>query len=497
MRLRPAKLVRRGIRAVAYSAFGAVLALVVVFVVYLNNRADLDVWHLAELDEELKAGSGVETFTEYLQLEERVFQQLDELVYAKVPPEKRNEINRYNRGSLSDPERWPRNWNRSFELPAASPRAGVLLLHGMSDSPYSLRHLGERLHAAGAHVLGLRMPGHGTAPSGLVDLTWQDMAAAVRLAMRHLAEQSGDRPIYIVGYSTGAALAVLYALDTVQDTALPPVERLIVLSPAIGVTPVAALSVWQARLGDLLGLDKLAWNAIIPEYDPFKYGSFAINAGDVVYRLTNEIQARITALSEVGKLDRVPAILAFSSVVDATVSTPALVEGLFERLPRGGHELVLFDINREAEIEPILKSNPAAVLEALQADPNPAFTLSVVTNQDAKTKSAIVRRKRPGEDAPTDLDLGLSWPDHLYSLAHVALPFPADDPLYGGKPTEEGSGLQLGSLALRGERGVLRISASEMLRQRWNPFYPYLETRVLEFMGLAKRGGVESALPQD
>ena len=132
--------------------------------------------------------------------------------------------------------------------------------------------------------------------------------------------------------------------------------------------------------------------------------------------------------------------------------------------------------------------NNHAVLEALQAEPNPAFTLSVVTNRDAKTKSAVVRRKSPGEDAPTDLDVGLSWPDHLYSLAHIALPFPADDSLYGGKPTPEGSGLHLGSLALRGERGVLRISASDMLRQRWNPFYPYLEKRVLDFMGLADRG---------
>jgi hypothetical protein len=276
----------------------------------------------------------------------------------------------------------------------------------------------------------------------------------------------------------------------VRDAALPPVERLIVLSPAIGVTPVAALSVWQARLGHLLGLDKLAWNVILPEYDPFKYGSFAINAGDVVYRLTHEIQDRITALDEVGKLDRVPSILAFSSVVDATVAAPALVEGLFERLPPGGHELVLFDINREAEIEPILKSNPAAVLEALRADPNPNFTLSVVTNRDAKTKRAVVRRKSPGEDAQNDLDLGLPWPDHLYSLAHIALPFPADDPLYGGEPTQEGSGLHLGGLALRGERGVLRIPASDMLRQRWNPFYPYLETRVLEFMGLASGGPI-------
>ena len=130
------------LKAVSYSTVGALVVLVTVFVVYLNGRADLQVWHLAELDEEFTADSGVETFTDYLALEERLFSQLDELVYAKIKPDQQQTINRYNRGSLSDPERWSPNWNRSFTLNAESPKAAILLLHGMSDSPYSLRHLG-------------------------------------------------------------------------------------------------------------------------------------------------------------------------------------------------------------------------------------------------------------------------------------------------------------------------------------------------------------------
>ena len=485
MKFRVMRILRHGLRALIFSALGAAVALVTVFVIYLNGRADLSVWHLAKLHEEFKANSSVKTFADYLALEERLFKQLDELVYAKVKPNEGGDINRYNRGSLSDPNRWSPNWNRSFELTKDSPQAAVLLLHGMSDSPYSLRNLGERFHAAGAYVLGLRVPGHGTAPSGLVELRRKDMVAAVRLAMHHLAEQSGDRPLYIVGYSTGAALAVQYVLATLEDETLPRVDRLVLLSPAIGVSSVAVLAVWQARLGHLLGLEKLAWSDILPEYDPFKYGSFAVNAGDVVYRLTNKIQEHITALDEVGLLDDVPRILAFSSIVDATVSTPALVRGLFERLPAGGHELVLFDINRMAQMEPLMKWEPMEVIHALQADPETAFTLSVVTNENAQSQKVMVRTQRPGENLPTSSDIGqLSWPEDIYSLAHVALPFPPDDPLYGGSPTEKGAGLNLGDLALRGERGVLNIPASEMLRLRWNPFYPYIEARVLAFLGL-------------
>jgi len=478
-------LARRVFMAFVYSAVGATLVLLVVFVVYMNGRPDLSVWHLAELDEEYSEDSAVSSFAEYLALEERLFKQLNERVYAKIPPEQQTQINRYNRGSLSDPERWNPNWNRSFELTADSPRAGVLLLHGMSDSPYSLRQLGERLHAAGSHVIGLRMPGHGTAPSGLVELSWQDMAAATRLAMRHLAERAGNRPLYIVGYSTGAALAINYALAGLEDRTLPRAERLVLLSPAIGVSSVAALAVWQARLGHLLGLEKLAWNLILPEYDPFKYGSFAVNAGDVVYQLTREIQARITTLEQAGKLGGLPQILAFSSIVDATVSTPALVNGLFRRLPAGGHELVLFDINRVEAIGPLMKQDPGMLIESIRQGVGRPFALSVVSNKTPHSQAVKVIGRHPEKDGASDWEPGLAWPDDVYSLAHVALPFSPEDPLYGGRSVGKSPGISLGDIAMRGERGVLQVTASEMLRLRWNPFYPYVEARLLEFAGLS------------
>jgi hypothetical protein len=90
----------------------------------------------------------------------------------------------------------------------------------------------------------------------------------------------------------------------------------------------------------------------------------------------------------------------------------------------------------------------------------------------------------PGRDDSVYKELGLSWPDDVYSLTHVALPFPAEDPLYGGRGNSESPGIHLGDIALRGERGVLHIPPSEMLRLRWNPFYPFLETKVLEFFEL-------------
>ena len=369
-------------------------------------------------------------------------------------------------------------------MPVNRPRAAVLLLHGMSDSPYSLRNLGEALHASGVYVVGLRIPGHGTAPSGLVRVTWQDMEAAVAIAMKHVAEKADGGPVHIVGYSNGGALAVNYALEAANDPSLPQVNSLALISPEIGVTGAAAFAVWQARLGILLGLDKLAWNSLLPEYDPYKYGSFAVNAGDVAHLLTKEIQRKITVLESNGNLENLAPILAFSSIVDATVSAPVLIRGLFNRIPENGHELVLFDINSMADIGPILNWSPTEMFNALTEHPERTFTLSLVTNVDAGSHEVMLSSLPPGEDESVDSELELRWPLDLYSLTHVALPFPPDDPLYGTNAGENSEMIHLGDLALRGERGVLQIPASEMLRLRWNPFYPFLEDKILQFFGL-------------
>jgi alpha-beta hydrolase superfamily lysophospholipase len=474
-----------------YGIAGAFLTLVVGFVLYLNDRPDLNVWHLADLDEEFTAQSDVSSFEEYLALEDRLFSQLQTEVYDKISNTERNQINRYNKGSLSDPEQQPTNWNRSYELTVSKPTAGVLMIHGMSDSPYSLKALAERLHGAGVYVVGIRVPGHGTAPSGLTTVSWQDMVAAVQLAVRHLAARVEDHPIHLVGYSNGGALAVNYTLASIEDHQLPQVDSLALISPEIGLTRVAGLAKWQARLGTWLGLEKLAWNSLLPEYDPFKYGSFAVNAGNVAYQLTQQIQKQLTALTKSGELSRIPPILAFSSIVDATVSAPALIKGLFDRIEPGGHELVLFDFNRIAEIDAFLKWNPSSMVSALNLRTDRSFTLGLVTNRGPESQEVMVSVLQPGGSDTVNSNLALSWPNNIYSLSHVALPFPDDDPLYGANYPAGEDDLHLGTLALRGERGVLQIPASEMLRLRSNPFYPFLEEKVLDFFDLA--GSVDQA----
>jgi alpha-beta hydrolase superfamily lysophospholipase len=104
----------------------------------------------------------------------------------------------------------------------------VVLLHGLTDSPYSQRHLARLYRDHGFVAIAIRLPGHGTVPAGLTGIDWEDWLAATRLAMREARRRVGaERPLHLVGYSNGGALAVKYALDSLEDQALPRVEQTI------------------------------------------------------------------------------------------------------------------------------------------------------------------------------------------------------------------------------------------------------------------------------
>jgi len=358
---------------------------------------------------------------------------------------------------------------------------GVLLLHGMTDSPYSLRALGEALQQRGYYVLGLRMPGHGTLPSGMLYLRWQDMAAVVRLGMAHLARQVRGAPIHIIGYSTGAPLALDHALQAQQDTTLPAVAKLVLISPAIGVSPAAALAKWSRRLSRLPGLYPLAWLDLQPEFDPYKYNSFTTNAAEQVYELTQSVAKRVAAHND---SDRpLPPMLIFKSTVDATVSNNAVVDRLLLKLAPERHELVVFDINRLAATASLLQSDPGPFTARLIADQQLPFTFTLVANSNANSRSVTAYSKAPYAVGAARVEpLGQAWPRGVFSLSHVALPFPPDDPLYGQQPPADSHQLFLGQQAVQGERGVLKIPENFLLRLRHNPFYDYELARILDWL---------------
>ena len=446
-------------------------------------------WHMLVPPELDAAALDATDWAGFLAAEDRAFAAVQREVVARLRPKDRGPANRYDPASPLHPARFATDWNRSaLLLPEGTPRGAVVLLHGMTDAPFSLRHLALLYRDAGWVAVLPRMTGHGTVPGGLTAATWQDWAAATRLAVREARARAPGLPLHLVGYSNGGALALRHALDALEDPRLAQAERLVLVSPMIGVTAFA-------RFAGLAGLPALlprfagaAWLGILPEFNPFKYNSFPVQAARQSHLLTAEVQAQIRRLAEAGRLAGLPPVLTFQSAVDATVSAPALVDALYGQLPANGSELVLFDLNRAAKLGPLVAAPAAMAAEALLPAAPQRFRMTLVSNLDPSALEVAERSTPAGATEATFRPLGLAWPRQVFSLSHLALAVPVEDGLYGLAPDPaEDFGVNLGGLAPRGERGVLVTDLDSLLRLTSNPFFAYLRDRVAESLGSAPR----------
>lgn len=444
----------------------------------VHHGPPLHPWH-TEVPPELDAAALDATdWAGFLAAEARAFDAVRREVSARLAPEERGPANRYDPSSPINPQNFATDWNRSFVLaPQGPPRGAAVLVHGLTDAPFSMRHLARLYAAAGFVAVVPRMPGHGTVPAGLTAVDWPDWAAATRLAVREARRRAPGLPLHLVGYSNGGALVLLQALE-MAEAGTPGADQLVLLSPMVGVTPFA-------RFAGLAGLPALlpafagaAWLSVLPEFNPFKFNSFPVNAARQSHLVTAEVQARLARIEAAGRLDRLPPVLTFQSVVDSTVSTRAVITALHARLPAGRSELVLFDLNREARLGVLLGAGADAALAAIPAAPR-GFALTFVTNATPDSPAVEARSTPSGATEDARAALGLEWPRGLFSLSHVALPFPVEDGLYGLAPSpEDDLGLRLGAIAPRGESGVLVMSLDTLLRVSSNPFFPYLRARL-------------------
>ncbi len=441
-------------------------------------------WHTILPEEPSREALARMSWAEWERAEAALFAKLRDNLARALRPEDRVAANRYNIGGPLDPARLARDWNRSQVLAPDGPPRGLptkgaaVLLHGLTDAPYSLRHAAQMYRDAGWVALVPRMPGHGTVPAGLTRATWEDWQAAVRVALREAAARANGDPIHLVGYSNGGALALQAALDALRDPSLPRASRVVLLSPMVGVSGAArfaGIAGWPALLPRFAAA---AWLGIEPEFNPHKYNSFPVNAARQSHRLSAEVQRRLASED----LSAMPPVLAFQSVVDATVSTPAVVAALFGRLPANGGELVLFDINRAARLGALVAPGVELAIERLVPPAPRRWALTFVTNAAPGDPIAVARRTGAGETASVEVPVGAAWPRDLFSLSHVALPFPVTDALYGAEPDPlDLPGLpRLGAVAARGERGVLAMGLESLLRASSNPFWEWTRSRMEE-----------------
>lgn len=189
-------------------------------------------------------------------------------------------------------------------------RRGVLLIHGLTDSPYFMRPLAEFYAQNDFRVMAILLPGHGTRPGDLLDVRWQEWAKAVAYGADRLAEEVDE--LYLAGFSAGGALSVYQSL---RDSR---VRGLFLFSPALKISPRARWANLHRFYSWLL--PEAAWVGIRPDRSLYKYESLPKNAAAQMHELTGELES----LSR-GRQTVIP-VFAAASRDDATANTPATLE---------------------------------------------------------------------------------------------------------------------------------------------------------------------------
>ncbi|PSK95569.1 carboxylesterase [Haloactinopolyspora alba] len=108
----------------------------------------------------------------------------------------------------------------------AGGRVGVLMCHGFTGSPASLRPWAEHLAERGYSVELPRLPGHGTVWQDLNRTAWPDWYRCVERSLLDLAERCDA--VVVAGLSMGGCLALRLA----QEHG-PLVQGLVLVNPAV------------------------------------------------------------------------------------------------------------------------------------------------------------------------------------------------------------------------------------------------------------------------
>ncbi|MGF1776265.1 alpha/beta hydrolase [Vibrio nomapromontoriensis] len=155
---------------------------------------------------------------------------------------------------------------------------GVLLVHGLGDSPYSFVDIAPYLAKQGYLVHVMLLPGHGSRPADLMNPSYEDWTTAVAHQVA-LLRQDVDS-VWLGGFSTGTNLVTSYA-STDGD-----IKGLILFSPAfIPKDPFAGLAGFASHFVD--------WVSIEKEQNYSRYDSLAMDGAALYYQSAVNVQAQL------------------------------------------------------------------------------------------------------------------------------------------------------------------------------------------------------------
>lgn len=192
---------------------------------------------------------------------------------------------------------------------------GILLIHGLTDSPFLYHDLAYFYFKQGFNVRTLLLPGHGTAAGDLLNVHRDDWRQAAAYGIKRM--EKDFEQVYLGGYSTGAALFFDYLAT---NKASPQIKALFSWAPASKVNSGMA---WLAKYIDYIPF--FDWLGKEADIDFAKYESFPINAAGQVDSLMTEMTEKVTTNKDT--LANIPTFTLYSQddqTIDAEATTALL-----------------------------------------------------------------------------------------------------------------------------------------------------------------------------
>ncbi len=218
----------------------------------------------------------------------------------------------------------PYNWVPSQ---AGKIKQGILLIHGLYDSPFTLKDLGQHFLKQGFMVRSILLPGHGTVPGDLLKIHRSEWIKAVDYGFESLRREV-DR-IFICAYSMGCSLALRKATET------PDIHGLILLAPALKLyrNYWAQLCRWHGLISWMSA--DLKWYRKIAQKNYTKYESFNFDAAYQGCKLAQETRVLLQK-----KPLAIPLFIAQSST-DETVVAESVID-IFQQQPNPNNRLLIY-----------------------------------------------------------------------------------------------------------------------------------------------------------
>ncbi len=212
--------------------------------------------------------------------------------------------------------------NSPFELKPDNPNGkAILLVHGLSDSPYSFSDVAKRLSDQGYLVRALLLPGHGAKPADLMLPEIEDWLVMVSHHTDMLAKEADE--VWLGGFSTGANLAMIEAIDNQE------VSGALLFSPAIiSRKPLDFLAPWAKYLMD--------WADVDPEVSITRFDSLTMNGAALYYESSKMLRDRLESVG----FDR-PVMFTLSES-DSVVDSEAVYTYFNEHFTHAENKLVWY-----------------------------------------------------------------------------------------------------------------------------------------------------------